>query len=84
MSPQVSLNKNSIPYDKKPPAETSGIRIGTPAVTTRGMQESEMVIIGELIDKVLKSHGEKRVVSYIKSKVKSLLDKFPLYPNLKY
>jgi glycine hydroxymethyltransferase len=80
----ITVNKNSIPYDKKPPAETSGIRIGTPAVTTRGMKESEMVIIGELIDKVLKSHGEKRVVSYVKSKVKFLLDKFPLYPNLKY
>lgn len=80
----ITVNKNSIPYDKKSPAETSGIRIGTPAVTTRGMKEPEMVLIGDLIDKVLKSRGEKKVISYVRGKIEALLKKFPLYSGLKY
>lgn len=80
----ITVNKNSVPYDKRPPAETSGIRIGTPAVTTRGMGENEMEIIADLIDKVLKSRGSKGVITYVKNKVKMLLEKFPLYPQLNY
>ncbi|MEN3013618.1 MAG: serine hydroxymethyltransferase [Endomicrobiia bacterium] len=80
----ITVNKNSIPYDPKPPAETSGIRIGTPAVTTRGMKQKEMVIIAELIEKVIKSRGSKNVTSYVRNKVKLLLEKFPLYKELNY
>ncbi|MCS7227450.1 MAG: serine hydroxymethyltransferase [Endomicrobia bacterium] len=80
----ITVNKNSVPYDKRPPTETSGIRIGTPAVTTRGMRETEMVIIADLIDKVLKSHGSKNVITYVKTKVKQLLEKFKLYTQLNY
>lgn len=78
----ITVNKNSIPYDPRPPAETSGIRIGTPAVTTRGMRQKEMVIIAELIDKVIRSRGSKNVVSLVKNRVKALLEKFPLYKEL--
>ncbi len=83
-SANITVNKNSIPYDPQPPAVTSGIRIGTPAITTRGMKEPQMAIIADLIDRLLKSRGDKKVVSYVKSKVKMLLTQFPLYSELKY
>jgi glycine hydroxymethyltransferase len=83
-SANITVNKNSIPYDPQPPAITSGIRLGTPAVTTRGMTEQDMVKIADYIDKLLKSRGEKKVVSYVKTQVENLLKKYPLYSALKY
>ena len=76
---KITINKNLIPYDKKPPAITSGIRIGTPAVTTRGMKEKEMERIADFIDKVLASPGDKKVIERVKIKVKELTSKFPVY-----
>jgi len=78
----IMVNKNLIPFDSKGPSVTSGIRIGTPAVTTRGMKEREMDVISELIDKVLKSLEDERLHSDIKEKVKALCKKFPFYSRI--
>ncbi|MDI6766520.1 MAG: serine hydroxymethyltransferase [Bacteroidota bacterium] len=78
----ITVNKNGVPFDDKSPLITSGIRIGTPAVTTRGMKEPEMEIIGEMIDEVLKNIGNTNVYKDVEKKVKILCEKFPLYPDL--
>ncbi len=77
----ITINKNLIPYDKKSPFVTSGIRLGTPAVTTRGMKTQDMNIIADIIDQVLRKDwaGSKKEVSQIKAKVKLLTKKHPLY-----
>lgn len=73
----ITLNKNAIPYDPKPPSITSGVRIGTPAVTTRGMKVKEMGKIAELIDTVLKNLDRPETFEKIKKEVKALCRKFP-------
>jgi len=74
----ITVNKNLIPFDPKSPALASGIRIGTPAVTTRGMKEKEMRLLADFIDRGLSVSGEKKI-SEIKKEVKALTKKFPLY-----
>lgn len=74
----ITLNKNSVPYDTESFMETSGIRIGTPAVTTRGMKENDMVEIVNAIDMVLKD----KKIDDAKKIVKSLTDKYPIYPEI--
>ena len=71
-----------VPFDKKSPMITSGIRIGTPAVTTRGMKEKDMVIIAKLIDRVLKNHSDESNIEQVKSEVKELCSTFPIYQDL--
>jgi glycine hydroxymethyltransferase len=77
----ITVNKNAIPFDKNPPMVASGIRIGTPAVTTRGMGEAEMDLIGDLIARTLKTPDDDAAIGMIKSEVERLCRTFPLYPE---
>jgi len=78
----ITVNKNAVPFDDKSPLVTSGIRIGTPALTTRSMVEGEMEIVGALMDEVLKNIGNPSVYASVREKVRNLCEKFPLYPEL--
>ena len=78
----ITVNKNGVPFDDKSPLVTSGIRIGTPALTTRGMKENEMKIVGDLIDEVLNNIGKTTVYESVKKKVADLCLGFPLYKDL--
>lgn len=75
----IVANKNTVPYDPEPPMVTSGIRIGTPALTTRGMEEEELEKIGEMIGERLKNPDSKKVKDQILSQVEKLLEEYPLY-----
>ena len=77
----ITLNKNAIPYDPETPAVTSGIRVGTPAVTTQGMGVSEMPIIASYIARAIKDGADDSKASAIRSEVNSLTAKFPVYPR---
>lgn len=78
----ITLNKNSIPYDKRPAAITSGIRIGTPIVTTRRMKEPEMINIADMILTVIDNIKDTGVIDRVRSKVKALCKEFPVYEDL--
>lgn len=78
----ITVNKNAVPFDDKSPLITSGIRIGTPALTTRGMKEPEMEYIGKLIDEVIVNMGKKDVYAAVAKKVEELCGRFPLYAEL--
>ncbi|GEN32073.1 glycine hydroxymethyltransferase [Cerasibacillus quisquiliarum] len=75
----ITTNKNTIPFDTESPFVTSGIRIGTPAVTTRGFKEEEMKEIAAIMALALKNHEDEAVLEEAKARVKALTDKFPLY-----
>jgi glycine hydroxymethyltransferase len=75
----ITVNKNAIPFDKNPPLVASGIRIGTPAVTTRGMTEKEMDLVGELILRALATPDDDRALGMVKTEVETLCRRFPLY-----
>src|SRR5204863_4921891 len=77
----ITVNKNAIPFDQNPPMTPSGIRIGTPAMTTRGMREAEMDQIGDLIARVLAAPEDDRTLGAVKNEVERLCRKFPLYPE---
>jgi len=75
----IYVNRNTIPYDPRPPFDPSGLRLGTPALTTRGMKEKEMKIIGELIAKIIFNPKSEKIKKEVKSTVLKLTKKFPLY-----
>lgn len=78
----ITVNKNLIPFDEKPPAVTSGIRLGTAAVSTRKMKETQMQKIASLINETLENQGDAEKLSKIKKETTALTKKFPLYPEL--
>jgi glycine hydroxymethyltransferase len=78
----ITLNKNSVPFDDKSPFVTSGIRVGVPAVTTRGLKENDMPRIVDLIDRVLMNIDDASVVSAVANDVHDFMNEFPLYPEL--
>ncbi len=78
----ITTNKNMVPFDKRSPFDPSGIRLGTPAMTTRGMKENEMKIIAELINKTIENKSNEETLKRIRSEVLNLTSKFPLYPEL--
>jgi glycine hydroxymethyltransferase len=77
----ITTNKNGIPFDTKGPTVTSGIRLGTPAVTTRGMKEAEMAPIAGFIDRVLTKLGDAATEAAVRVEVQELTSRFPLYPE---
>ena len=78
----ITLNKNSVPFDDKSPFVTSGIRIGVPAVTTRGLLEADMETIASFIDRIIISPDDEAVIADVRSQVHALMAGFPLYPEM--
>ena len=78
----ITVNKNAVPFDPLPPTKTSGIRIGTPAMTTRGMKEEEMRLIARLIAKVIENPKDEKIIEKVQREVIDLCQQFPLYPQL--
>ncbi|HWC53578.1 MAG TPA: serine hydroxymethyltransferase, partial [Chitinophagaceae bacterium] len=78
----ITLNKNAVPFDDKSPFVTSGIRVGVPAITTRGMKEQHMETVVGLIDKVLMNIDDEKTVASVSEEVKEWMKQFPLYPEL--
>ena len=75
----ITINKNMVPFDTQSPMVTSGMRIGTPAVTTRGMKEKDVIKVVDLIDEALKKPADDKHQKAVKRKVNTFMKKFPLY-----
>ena len=75
----ITINKNMVPFDSRSPFLTSGLRVGTPAITTRGMKEEDMLLIVELIDEVLQNADNEEVIAAVRSKVNKAMEAFPMF-----
>ncbi len=75
----ITVNKNMIPFDERKPTQTSGLRIGTPAATTRGLKQTEMKLIADMIDRVLRSQGDAATIESVGGEVRAICAQFPLY-----
>jgi len=75
----ITLNKNMVPFDSRTPFTTSGIRVGTPAITTRGLKEQHMPVIVDLIDEVIANHEDEEVIIKVRSQVNEMMSEFPLF-----
>jgi glycine hydroxymethyltransferase len=80
----ITTNKEAIPFDPLPPTQASGLRLGTPALTTRGMREEDMDVIAELMDKAITNKSDEKILLKVKEGVNELTSRFPLYKNLSY
>jgi glycine hydroxymethyltransferase len=77
----ITVNKNAVPNDPLPPTKTSGIRLGTSALTTRGMKEDDMRQIARWIDTVIKNLDDEKVIERVRNEVREMCDRYPLYPE---
>jgi len=75
----ITINKNMVPFDSRSPFQTSGLRVGTPAITTRGMKEAHMAPIVELIDEVISNIDSAEAIQSVKKRVNELMSGFPLF-----
>jgi glycine hydroxymethyltransferase len=75
----ITINKNMVPFDSRTPFTTSGIRVGTPAITTRGLKEQHMPVIVDLIDEVIANHENEEVITKVRTQVNEMMSEFPLF-----
>ena len=80
----ITVNKNAIPFDTRPPYDPSGIRIGTPSMTSRGMKEADMEIIASIMADVIANPNDDSLKQRCHSQVRSLCEQYPIYPSLSY
>ena len=75
----ITANKNMVPFDSRSPFQTSGIRLGTPAITTRGVKEDQMPVIADMIDRVLSNPEDEKVIAEVRAEVNAMMDKYPMF-----